>query len=51
MLGLVVGLAVALPVSVNNALTPHTPHPFHLGFITGGYHVVGIAAVALIVAG
>ena len=49
-LGLVVGLGVALPVSVNNALTPHTPHPFRLGLITGGYHVVGIVAVALIVA-
>lgn len=49
-LGLVVGLAVALPVSVNNALTPHTPHPFRLGFITGGYHAVGVVAVALIVA-
>ena len=23
-------------VSVNNALTPHTPHPFRLGVITGG---------------
>ena len=47
--GLVVGLGVALPVSVNNALTPHTPHPFRLGAITGGYHVVGIVAVALII--
>ncbi|KQR11889.1 DUF1761 domain-containing protein [Cellulomonas sp. Leaf334] len=49
-LGLVVGIGVALAVSVNNALTPHTPHPFRLGFITGGYHVVGIVAVTLIVA-
>ena len=49
-LGLVVGVGVALAVSVNNALTPHTPHPFRLGFITGGYHVVGIVAVTLIVA-
>ncbi|WP_456787781.1 DUF1761 domain-containing protein [Cellulomonas sp. P5_C5] len=48
-LGLVVGLGVALAVSVNNALTPHTPHPFRLGLITGGYHVVGIVAVTLIV--
>ena len=40
---------VALPISVNNALTPHTPHPFRLGIITGGYHVVGIVMVALIV--
>ncbi|KQY23057.1 hypothetical protein ASD16_10735 [Cellulomonas sp. Root485] len=49
-LGLVVGIGVALAVSVNNALTPHTPHPFRLGVITGGYHVVGIVAVTLIVA-
>ena len=48
-LGLLVGVGVALAVSVNNALTPHTPHPFHLGLITGGYHVVGIVAVTLIV--
>lgn len=47
--GLTVGVGVALPISVNNALTPHTPHPFRLGLITGGYHVVGIVAVALIV--
>ena len=40
---------MALAVSVNNALTPHTPHPFRLGLITGGYHVVGIVAVTLIV--
>ena len=48
-LGLLVGVGVALAVSVNNALTPHTPHPFRLGLITGGYHVVGIVAVTLIV--
>ena len=49
-LGLVVGLGIALAVSVNNALTPHTPHPFRLGFITGGYHLLGIVAVTLILA-
>jgi len=49
-LGLVAGLGIALPISVNNALTPHTPHPFHLGLITAGYHVAGIATVTLIVA-
>jgi hypothetical protein len=46
--GLVLGLGVALPISVNNALTPHTPHPFRHGLITGGYHVVGVVAVALV---
>lgn len=45
--GLAAGCAVAA-VSVNNALTPHTPHPFLLGAVTGGYHVVGIALVAAI---
>lgn len=50
LVGLVVGVGVALPVSVNDALTPHTPHPFRLGLVTGGYHVVGIVGVALIVA-
>lgn len=46
--GLILGLGVALPISVNNALTPHTPHPFRLGLITGGYHVVGVVNVALV---
>ena len=46
--GLVLGLGVALPISVNNALTPHTPHPFRHGLITGGYHVVGLVVVAVV---
>lgn len=49
-LGLVVGCGVAAAVSVNNALTPHTPHPFRHGFITGGYHLVGIVGVTAILA-
>ncbi|WP_448812176.1 hypothetical protein [Agromyces bauzanensis] len=47
-LGAVVGCEIAMAVSVNNALTPHTPRPFRLGFITGSYHLVGILAVAVI---
>ena len=49
-LGLVVGLGVAVAVSVNNALTPNTPHPFVLGAVTGGYHLVGIVGVTLLLA-
>ena len=49
-LGLVVGLGVAVAISVTNGLTPHTPHPFRFGFITGGYHLVGIVLVTLIIA-
>lgn len=46
--GLVVGLAVAA-VSINNALTPHTPHPYVFGVVTGGYHIVGIVIVSAII--
>jgi len=47
-LGAVVGLGVAFAVSINNALTPHTPHPYLFGAVTGGYHLVGVIAVAAI---
>jgi hypothetical protein len=33
---------------VNDALTPHTPHPFLLGAVRRGYHAVGIALVGVI---
>ena len=47
---MIVGLGVAAAVSVNNALTPHTPHPFTVfGAVTGGYHFVGIVIVSAIV--
>ncbi|WP_315093191.1 DUF1761 domain-containing protein [uncultured Cellulomonas sp.] len=49
-LAVVVGLGVALAISVTNALTPHTPHPFRLGLITGGYHLIGIVVVTLLLA-
>lgn len=48
-IGVIVGLGVAAAVSVNNALTPHTPHPFVFGAVTGGYHFVGIVIVSVIV--
>ena len=48
-IGVIVGLGVAAAVSVNNALTPHTPHPFVFGAVTGGYHFVGIVIVSAIV--
>ena len=46
--GVVFGLGVA-GVSINNALTPHTPHPYAFGAVTGGYHVVGIVIVSAII--
>jgi hypothetical protein len=47
-MGLVVGLGVAA-VSINNALTPHTPRPYVFGAVTGGYHFVGIVIVSAII--
>lgn len=46
--GLVIGAGVAV-VSINNALTPHTPRPYVLGVVTGGYHLVGIVVVSAII--
>jgi hypothetical protein len=43
-----VGLAAAA-ASVTTALTPHTPHPFLLGAVTSGYHLVAAVAAAAIV--
>ncbi|WP_147916655.1 DUF1761 domain-containing protein [Ruania zhangjianzhongii] len=48
LIGLVIGIAVAA-VSVNNALTPHTPHPYLFGAVTGGYHLVGIVIASAII--
>ncbi|WP_375002963.1 DUF1761 domain-containing protein [Aeromicrobium sp. CTD01-1L150] len=47
--GGVIGLGVAAAVSINNALTPHTPHPYLFGAVTGGYHVIGIVVVSAII--
>ncbi len=46
--GALVGLAVAA-ISVNNALTPHTPHPYLFGAVTGGYHLVGLTVAAAVI--
>lgn len=48
-IGLLIGLGIAAPVSVNNALTPHTRHPYRFGAITGGYHFVGVLAASAII--
>lgn len=48
--GAIVGVGYAAAVSFNNAVTPNTPRPLLLGAVTGGYHVVGIALTALILA-
>lgn len=45
--GAAVGLAAAA-ASVTNALTPHTPHPYLFGAITGGYHLTGGALAGTI---
>lgn len=42
--GLLIGVCVgtaAAAASFTNALTPHTPHPYVFGAITGGYHFTG----------
>ena len=49
LLGLLVGCGYAAPVSLTNAVTPHTPRPLLLGAVTASYHVTGIAAAAAIV--
>lgn len=49
MVGVVIGLGVAAAVSINNALTPRTPHPYLFGAVTGGYHLVGIVIVSAII--
>ena len=46
--GAAIGITAAA-ISVNNGLTPHTPHPFVFGAVTGGYHLVGILIVSAIV--
>lgn len=50
LLGLIVGVGYAMSVSFNNAINPKTPRPLLYGAVTGGYHVVGIVIVAIIVA-
>lgn len=48
-LGLIVGLGYAAAISFNNAVNPVTPRPLLYGAVTGGYHVVGITLVAMVV--
>lgn len=47
-LGLILGVGVAFSISCNNAINPKTPRPLLYGIVTGGYHVVGITIVAII---
>ncbi|MDQ4137922.1 MAG: DUF1761 domain-containing protein [Actinomycetota bacterium] len=47
-LGLLVGLGYATAVSVTNAVTPTTPHPLLLATVAGGYHVVGLVLVSVL---
>jgi len=48
LVGAGVGAAIAA-ASVTNALTPHTPRPFLLGAVTGGYHLVGCTIAGAVV--
>lgn len=48
-LGLIVGVGYAGAISFNNAVNPITPRPLLYGAVTGGYHVVGITLVAMVV--
>lgn len=48
-LGLIVGVGYAGAISFNNAVNPVTPRPLLYGAVTGGYHVVGITLVAMVV--
>ncbi len=48
-LGALVGVGYALAVSFNNAVNPRTPRPLLYGAVTGGYHVVGLLVVSVIV--
>lgn len=47
-LGLILGVGIAFSVSCNNAINPKTPRPLLYGTVTGGYHVVGITIVAIL---
>lgn len=46
--GIIVGVGYALSISVNNAINPVTPRPILYGFVTGGYHIVGLTIVGAI---
>lgn len=48
-LGLIVGVGYADAISFNNAVNPVTPRPLLYGAVTGGYHVVGITLIAMLV--
>lgn len=48
-LGLIVGVGYAGAISFNNAVNPVTPRPLLYGAVTGGYHVVGITLIAMLV--
>jgi hypothetical protein len=42
------GLCYAVAVSFVNTITPNTPRPLLYGTVTGGYHLVGILLVTVI---
>lgn len=49
LLGVLVGAAIGLPISVNNALNPATPRPYLYGLVTGTYHLTGAVLVGAVI--
>jgi hypothetical protein len=48
-LGLVLGIGVAVALEFVNAMFGGRPHPWAYFLVTGGYHLVGVLIVAVIV--
>lgn len=45
---LIVGIGYLVANTINIAINPNMPKPIHYGIITGGYHLVGILIVCII---
>lgn len=48
-LGLILGIAFALPVSLVNSINPKIAKPTKYGLITGIYHIIGIILSTIII--
>lgn len=46
-LGLVIGIGLA-SISISNAIAPNMPRPLMYGSVVGGYHLVSVVLVAVI---
>ncbi|MBP9812695.1 DUF1761 domain-containing protein [Candidatus Gracilibacteria bacterium] len=47
-LGFIIGIGFALPISTVNAITPKMEQPILFGLVTGGYHTVGLTLVSIL---